>query len=82
MHGGHPGRGSDMSLPEPRDSRIVNWHDFKEYVMMGDIDEASEFLSEIGCDDPRDHEAFLADGMELSADELAKEWSYRLNKCK
>jgi len=77
FHGGHEGRGVDMPIPEPRDSRIVDWHDFKEAVMEGDYDSASEFLSEIGIDDPMDQEAFMADAKELTASELAKEWQYR-----
>ena len=80
MASGQSGRGSDMPLPEPKDSRIVNWHDFKDAVLKGDIDEASDFLSDIGCEDPQDQEAFFGDAMELPADELAKEWSYRLEQ--
>ena len=76
MHGGHPGRGSDMPLPPKPDTSIVHWHDFKEAVEAGDYDEALAFLVEIGCDDEMDQEAFLGDGLELSAEELANEWSY------
>ena len=77
---GHTGRGSDMPLPKPTDTRIVHWRDFKEAVEAGDYDEAREFLSEIGCDDPMDQDAWLGDGIELTADELAREWSYQLEQ--
>ena len=77
---GHIGRGSDMPLPKPTDTRIVHWRDFKEAVEAGDYDEAREFLSEIGCDDPMDQDAWLGDGIELTADELAREWSYQLEQ--
>jgi len=80
FHGGHEGRGVDLPDPPPQDSRIIDWQDFKEAVMDGDYDSASEFLSEIGCDDPMDQEAFMADAQELSASELAKEWQYRLEQ--
>ena len=82
FHGGHStvGRGVDLPDPSPQDSRIIDWHDFKEAVMDGDYDSASAFLSDIGCDDPMDQEAFMADAKELSASELAKEWQYRLEQ--
>lgn len=78
FHGGHEGRGVDLPDSPPQDSRIIDWHDFKEAVMNGDYDSASEFLSEIGCDDPMDQEAFMGDATELTASQLAKEWQYRL----
>ena len=78
FHGGHEGRGVDMPDSPSQDSRIIDWHDFKEAVMDGDYDSASEFLSDIGCDDPMDQEAFMADASELTASQLAKEWQYRL----
>ena len=78
FHGGHEGRGVDMPDPAPQDTTIRHWQDFKDAVMKGDYDSASEFLSEIGCDDPMDQEAFMGDATELTADELAKEWQYRL----
>lgn len=77
---GHSGRGSDMPLPPKPDTTIRGWHDFKEAVEAGDYDEARGFLAQIGCDDPMDQDAWLGDGVELSADELAKEWSYRLEQ--
>tara|TARA_B100000035_G_C20540900_1_gene353935 strand:+ start:117 stop:425 length:309 start_codon:yes stop_codon:yes gene_type:complete len=80
FHGGHEGRGVDMPDPMPQDSTIRHWQDFKDAVMEGDYDSASEFLSEIGCDDPMDQEAFMGDANELTADELAKEWQYRLEQ--
>ncbi len=80
MHGGHPGRGSDMPLPPEPDTSIVHWRDFKEAMEAGDYDEARAFLVEIGCDDEMDQEMWMGDGLELSADELAKEWSYRLEQ--
>ena len=76
MHGGHPGRGSDMPLPPKPDTTIRDWHNFKGAVEAGDYDEARAFLIEIGLDDEMDQEAFLGDGLELSAEELANEWSY------
>ena len=78
FHGGHEGRGVDMAGPAPQDTTIRHWQDFKDACMEGDYDSASEFLSEIGCDDPMDQEAFMGDATELTADELAKEWQYRL----
>ena len=80
FHGGHEGRGVDMPDPAPQDTTIRHWQDFKDAVMEGDYDSASEFLSEIGCDDPMDQEAFLGDALELTADQLAKEWQYRLEQ--
>ena len=80
FHGGHEGRGVDMPDPPPQDSSIRDWQDFKEAVMKDDYDSASEFLSEIGCDDPMDQEAFMGDALELTADQLAKEWQYRLEQ--
>jgi len=77
---GHTGRGSDMPLPEPEDTTIRHWRDFKESVEAGYYDEAKDFLSAIGCDDPMDQEAWLGDGLELSADQLWKEWSHRLSQ--
>lgn len=74
---GHPGRGSDMPLPPKPDTTIRGWHDFKEAVEDGYIDEARGFLAQIGCDDPMDQDAWLGDGIELSVEELANEWSYR-----
>lgn len=78
FHGGHEGRGVDMADPMPQDPTIRHWQDFKDAVMEGDYDSASEFLSEIGCEDRMDQEAFMGDATELTADELAKEWQYRL----
>ena len=77
---GHTGRGTDMPLPEPNDTRIVHWRDFKEAMEADKYDEARAFLAEIGCDDPMDQEMWMGDGLELSADQLAKEWSYRLSQ--
>ena len=62
------------------DMTIRHWQDFKDVVMRGDYDSAFEFLSEIGCDDRMDQEAFIGDATELTADELAKEWQYRLEQ--
>ena len=76
---GHSGRGSDMPLPKEIPSK-QNWFGFKEMVEQGDIEGATNFLDAIGCDDPMDQEAFLADAMELTADQLADEWSYRLEE--
>ena len=78
MHGGHPGRGSDMPLPPKPDTSIVHWRDFKEAMEAGDYDEARAFLIEIGCVDEMDQEMWMGDGLELSADELAKEWNHHL----
>ena len=77
---GHPGRGSDMPLPPKPDTSIRQWRDFKEAVEDGYIDEARAFLIDIGLDDEMDQDAFLGDGVELSAEELANEWSYRLEQ--
>ena len=76
---GHIGRGSDMPLSTPNAPR-QNWMGFKEMVEQDDIEGAIDFLDEIGCTDRMDQEAFLADAMELTASQLAKEWSYRLEE--
>ena len=68
--GGHSGRGSDMPLPPPRDTTIRNWQDFKDAVLANRIDEAFEFLEDIGYNDRMDQEAFLADAVELNAKQL------------
>ena len=67
---GHSGRGSDMPLPPPRDETIRNWQDFKDAVLAGRIEEAFEFLEDIGYDDRMDQESFLADAEELTAEQL------------
>ena len=77
---GHPGRGADMPLPPKPDTTIRHWRDFKEAMEAGDYDEARAFLIEIGLDDEMDQEVWMSDGIELSADELAREWSYRLSQ--
>ena len=66
IHGGHPGRGSDMPLPPKPDTSIVHWRDFKEAVEAGDYDEARAFLVEIGCHDEMDQDMWMTDGLELS----------------
>lgn len=76
---GHSGRGSDMPLPKERPSK-QNWFGFKEMVEQGDIEGATDFLDAIGATDPMDQEAFLSDAIELTAGQLAKEWSYRLEQ--
>jgi hypothetical protein len=66
---GHSGRGSDMPLPE-YDTSIINWRNFKDAVLAGRIEEAFEFLEDIGYDDRMDQESFLADAKELTAEQL------------
>ena len=68
-----------MPLPPKPDTSIVNWRTFKDAMDRGDYDKARVFLTEIGCDDEMDQEMWMSDGLELSVDELAKEWSYRLS---
>ena len=76
---GHSGRGSDMPLPKQRPPN-QSWFGFKEMVEQGDIEGATDFLDAIGATDPMDQEAFLSDAIELTASQLAKEWSYRLEQ--
>ena len=78
MASGQSGLGSDMPLPPKPDTSIVNWRSFKNAMERGDYDEARDFLVEIGCDDEMDQEMWMSDGLELSVDELAKEWSNHL----
>ena len=66
---GHSGRGSDMTFPT-LDDRIINWQDFKDAVLAGRMEEAYEFLEDMGYHDRMDQEAFLADAVELTAEEL------------
>ena len=80
FHGGHEGRGVDMPDTAPLDSQIVHWQDFKDTVIAGDYDSAFDFLSEIGCTDREDQEAFLGDALELTAKQLYDQWQYRLQQ--
>ena len=78
--GGHSGRGSDMPLPPPRDETIRNWQNFKDAVLANRIDEAFEFLEDMGYYDRMDQEAFLADAVELSAEQLRQVHMARLEQ--
>ena len=77
---GHSGRGSDMPLPPPRDETIRNWQNFKDAVLADRIEEAFEFLEDMGYYDRMDQEAFLADAVELSAEQLRQVHMARLEQ--
>ena len=69
-----------MPLPPPRDETIRNWQNFKDAVLADRFEEAFEFLEDMGYYDRMDQEAFLADAVELTAEQLRQVHMARLEQ--